>query len=69
MTKNLTEALKEFVAAKGWADGTSVNVQISQDYILIKKGDSKPQYTLEKLIAQCDLNAPQNCDLADWERS
>ncbi|SDM98651.1 hypothetical protein [Vreelandella arcis] len=27
-----------------------------------------PRYTLEKLLAQCDANAPEMKDVMDWQR-
>lgn len=69
MSLDLAETLKQVVVAASWTDGMPVDVQITKDYILIKKGNSKQTYTLEELIAQCDLSAPPNKDLSEWEKS
>ncbi|HEN8801169.1 AbrB/MazE/SpoVT family DNA-binding domain-containing protein [Pseudomonas sp. CM27] len=46
--------------------GSTLNLDATGEALVLKPVRSKPKYTLEELMAQCDLNAPEPEDLADW---
>lgn len=46
--------------------GSTLNLDTAGEALVLKPVRSKPKYTLEELMAQCDLNAPEPADMADW---
>ncbi|NQD54537.1 AbrB/MazE/SpoVT family DNA-binding domain-containing protein [Pseudomonas sp. CM25] len=46
--------------------GSTLNLDATGEALVLKPVRSKPKYTLEELMAQCDLNAPEPEDLAVW---
>ena len=45
--------------------GQTVILEQTQQGLFVKA--KPPQYTLEELLAQCDLNAPPLPDIAEWQ--
>ncbi|MFJ4429429.1 AbrB/MazE/SpoVT family DNA-binding domain-containing protein [Pseudomonas sp. NPDC089395] len=46
--------------------GSTLSLDTTGDTLVLKPVRPKPKYTLEELMAQCDLNAPEPEDMADW---
>ncbi|MCG8295417.1 AbrB/MazE/SpoVT family DNA-binding domain-containing protein [Pseudomonas entomophila] len=46
--------------------GSTLNLDTAGETLVLKPVRSKPRYTLEELMAQCDLDAPEPADMADW---
>jgi antitoxin ChpS len=46
--------------------GSTLSLDTAGDTMVLKPLRTKPKYTLEELMAQCDLTAPEPADLADW---
>ncbi|AQH00663.1 PbsX family transcriptional regulator [Burkholderia sp. KK1] len=44
--------------------GDKLTVEVRPEGIML--APARPRYSLEELIAQCDLKAPAPADLADW---
>jgi antitoxin ChpS len=45
--------------------GQIVTLEQTQQGLFVRT--KAPQYTLEKLLAQCDLEAPHSPDIAQWQ--
>lgn len=43
-----------------------MSLDTAGESMVLKPVRSKPKYTLEELMAQCDLNAPEPEDMAAW---
>lgn len=61
MQTNLSKALREVVEASGWSQGKDFEIIVKDESILICLA-SKPRYTLEELIAQCDQSVSNERD-------
>ncbi len=48
------------------ASGDVLTLDVSEQAITLKPVRSKPHYRLSELMAQCDLDAPEPAELADW---
>jgi len=46
--------------------GSTLSLDTAGDTMVLKPLRTKPKYTLEALMAQCDLTAPEPADMADW---
>ena len=46
--------------------GSTLSLDTAGEAMVLKPVRTKPKYTLEELMAQCDLNAPEPEDMADW---
>ena len=46
--------------------GSTLSLDTTGEALVLKPVRPKPKYTLEELMAQCDLNAPEPEDMADW---
>ena len=46
--------------------GSTLSLDTAGESMVLKPVRSKPKYTLEELMAQCDLNAPEPEDMAAW---
>ncbi|CAI3794519.1 Antitoxin ChpS [Pseudomonas sp. MM221] len=46
--------------------GSTLSLDTAGETMVLKPVRSKPKYTLEELMAQCDLSAPESEDMADW---
>lgn len=46
--------------------GSTLSLDTVGESLVLKPVRAKPKYTLEELIAQCDLEAPEPKELADW---
>lgn len=46
--------------------GSTLSLDTAEESLVLKPVRAKPKYTLEELIAQCDLEAPEPKELADW---
>ncbi|MFT0866831.1 AbrB/MazE/SpoVT family DNA-binding domain-containing protein [Pseudomonas sp. CAM1A] len=46
--------------------GSTLSLDTAGESMVLKPVRSKPRYTLEELMAQCDLNAPEPEDMAAW---
>ncbi|MNN47950.1 Antitoxin ChpS [compost metagenome] len=46
--------------------GSTLSLDTTGETMVLKPVRSKPKYTLEELMAQCDLSAPEPEDMADW---
>lgn len=46
--------------SQGLNIGDTLDIEEHPDYWIVKKVAAKPKYQLSELIAQCDLNAPQD---------
>lgn len=46
--------------------GSTLSLDTAGEALVLKPVRSKPKYTLEELMAQCDLDAPEPADMADW---
>lgn len=44
--------------------GDKLSVNVLPDGVLLKA--ARPSYTLDDLVAQCDLSAPEPADMAAW---
>lgn len=49
----------------GLAVGHALTMDTTKDGRIVLT--PKPKYTLEEMIAQCDLSAPPPADMADWD--
>ena len=57
----------EMLRKQGFVLGEEVELHESKAGIEIAA--TKPSYTLDELLDQCDLNAPMPQDLMDWDAS
>lgn len=48
------------------ASGDVLDLAVTGEAITLKPVKAKPHYKLAELMAQCDLNAPEPLELADW---
>ncbi|MDZ5604803.1 AbrB/MazE/SpoVT family DNA-binding domain-containing protein [Pseudomonas sp. RP23018S] len=46
--------------------GSTLSLDTSGEALVLKPVGPRPRYTLDALMAQCDLTAPDPEDLADW---
>lgn len=46
--------------------GSTLSLDTAGGTMVLKPLRTKPKYTLEELMAQCDLTAPEPADMADW---
>ncbi len=46
--------------------GSTLSLDTAGETLVLKPVRPKPKYTLEELMAQCDLNAPEPEDMAGW---
>ncbi|WP_460416890.1 AbrB/MazE/SpoVT family DNA-binding domain-containing protein [Pseudomonas sp. microsymbiont 2] len=46
--------------------GSTLSLDTAGESMVLKPVRAKPKYTLEELMAQCDLNAPEPEDMAAW---
>ncbi|MDH0645472.1 AbrB/MazE/SpoVT family DNA-binding domain-containing protein [Pseudomonas sp. GD03858] len=46
--------------------GSTLSLDTAGESMVLKAVRAKPKYTLEELMAQCDLNAPEPEDMAAW---
>jgi antitoxin ChpS len=46
--------------------GSTLSLDTAGETMVLKPLRTKPKYTLEELMAQCDLTAPEPADMADW---
>ncbi|GLH34278.1 PbsX family transcriptional regulator [Pseudomonas sp. BR1R-5] len=46
--------------------GSTLSLDTQGETMVLKPVRANPRYTLEELMAQCDLNAPEPEDMADW---
>ncbi|QXH35087.1 AbrB/MazE/SpoVT family DNA-binding domain-containing protein [Pseudomonas muyukensis] len=46
--------------------GATLSLDTAGESMVLKPVRAKPKYTLEELMAQCDLNAPEPEDMAAW---
>jgi len=46
--------------------GSTLSLDTAGEAMVLKPVRTKPKYTLDELMAQCDLNAPEPEDMADW---
>lgn len=46
--------------------GSTLSLDTTGETLVLKPVRPKPKYTLEELMAQCDLNAPEPEDMAEW---
>nr|WP_230388457.1 AbrB/MazE/SpoVT family DNA-binding domain-containing protein [Pseudomonas putida] len=46
--------------------GSTLSLDTVGETMVLKPVRSKPKYTLEELMALCDLDAPEPEDMADW---
>lgn len=46
--------------------GSTLSLDTSGEALVLKPVRTKPEYTLEALMAQCDLTAPEPADMAAW---
>ena len=46
--------------------GSTLSLDTAGETMVLKPLRTKPKYTLEALMAQCDLTAPEPADMADW---
>ncbi len=46
--------------------GSTLSLDTAGEALVLKPVRSKPKYTLEELMAQCELDAPEPADMADW---
>ena len=46
--------------------GSTLSLDTAGETMVLKPVRSKPKYTLEELMALCDLDAPEPEDIADW---
>jgi len=46
--------------------GSTLSLETAGETMVLKPVRSKPKYTLEELMALCDLDAPEPEDMADW---
>lgn len=53
--------------SQGLTIGDTLDIEEHPGYWIVKKVAAKPKYKLSELIAQCDLNAPQDDTLTAWE--
>ena len=54
--------------AVGLADGTKVNISIDGDRLVVEQR-SRPSYTLEELLAQCDPRLNFSSEDEEWLES
>jgi antitoxin ChpS len=50
-------------------EGDQIDVRTEEGRIVMTPVTRKPKYTLAELVAECDLNAPINADLAAWDQA
>ncbi len=46
--------------------GSTLSLDTAGETLVLKPVRPKPKYTLEELMAECDLNAPEPEDMAGW---
>lgn len=46
--------------------GSTLSLDTAGEALVLKPVRSKPKYTLEELMAQCELDAPEPAGMADW---
>jgi len=46
--------------------GSTLSLDTAGETLVLKPLRTKPKYTLEELMAQCDLTAPEPADMDDW---
>lgn len=46
--------------------GDKVNLSTQNGKLIIEKAVTRPSYTLEELLAQCDTNQPLDNELQSW---
>lgn len=56
-----------FLKSLGLEVGSAITIQQEGQKLVIQPADTKPKYTLDELLAKCDLSAPALNELADWE--
>lgn len=49
------------------SSGDILVLDASAQVITLKPAKAKPHYRLADLMANCDLNAPEPAELADWD--
>ena len=47
--------------------GDVLVLDASEEVMTLKRAKTKPHYRLADLMAQCDLNAPEPAELAEWD--
>ena len=51
------------------SNGDEVLLEEQDGKLVLTKHQSKPQYTLDELIAKCDPNAPVSPELQEWDQA
>jgi len=48
--------------------GDTLEIGVEEGALILTPVKARPRYQLSELLAQCDLNAPQDEELAAWNR-
>ena len=48
-------------------DGDSINIAEVKNSLVITKATNRPHYSMDELLAQCDLSAAMPEELTEWD--
>ncbi len=49
--------------------GSTVSIEITKEGVLLKPEVGPKRYSLDEMLAACDLNAPMPADLTNWGKA
>lgn len=53
--------------SQGLAIGDSLDIEEHDGYIVLKKASSRPKYTLDQLLNECDKSASVSDEMKEWD--
>jgi len=53
--------------SQGLAIGDSLDIEEHDGYIVLKKACSRPKYTLNQLLSECDKSASVSDEVKEWD--
>jgi len=53
--------------SQGLAIGDSLDIEEHDGYIVLKKACSRPKYTLDQLLSECDKSASVSDEMREWD--
>jgi len=53
--------------SQGLVIGDSLDIEEHDGYIILKKACSRPKYTLDQLLSECDKSASVSDEIKEWD--